>query len=134
MILFKCSSELIRLTRIISVELQYLKSFNYVQSINNNTWNHLTDYKQMNSGSFKNNVTYKLFTYKSHTHTHTHTHIYIYIYIKDLPLNLQGLHKPTKFFFFIPISLSWNTTNFKHYLIISMFLSSISVNCHNVNT
>ena len=29
-----------------------------------NTWNHLTVYKQISSGSFKSNVTYKLFTYK----------------------------------------------------------------------
>ena len=48
----------------------------------------------MSPGLFKNNVTQKLLTYKSHTHTHTHTHahthththththIYIYIYIR----------------------------------------------------
>ena len=41
--------------------LLYLKPFNYVQTINCNTWNHLTVYKQMHTGSVKNNVTYKLF-------------------------------------------------------------------------
>ena len=38
--------------------------------LNSNTWNHLTMCKQMNSDSFKNNLTYKLFTYKSLTHIH----------------------------------------------------------------
>ena len=40
--------------------------------LDNITWNHLTVWKQMSSGFFKNDVTYKLFIYKS----------YIYIYIK----------------------------------------------------
>ena len=40
----------------------------------------------MSSGSFKNNVTYKIFACKSYIY------IYIYIYIKDLALNnLQGV-------------------------------------------
>ena len=34
--------------------------------LHNNTWNHLTVCKQMSSGSFKNNATYKLFIYKSY--------------------------------------------------------------------
>ena len=33
--------------------------------IDHNTWNHLTVCKQKSSDSFKNNVTYKLFMYKS---------------------------------------------------------------------
>ena len=33
--------------------------------LDKNTWNHLTEYKQMSSNSFKNNVTYELFAYKS---------------------------------------------------------------------
>ena len=51
----------------------YLKPLNCVQTnelcrqklsvLNNKTWNHLTVYKQMNSGPFKI-VTYKLFVYK----------------------------------------------------------------------
>ena len=40
--------------RIISAWEQYLKSFNYVQTTNSFTWNHLIVYKQMGSGSFKN--------------------------------------------------------------------------------
>ena len=53
----------------------------------------------MSSGSFKNNVTYKLFTNRSHTHTHTHTHthiyiyIYIHIYIYIYILNIQSVSK-----------------------------------------
>ena len=43
--------------------------------LDNNTWNYLTECKQMGSGSFKNKVIYKLFT-----------DIYIYIYN-----NPQGL-------------------------------------------
>ena len=41
----------------------------------------------MTSGTFKNNVTYKLFAYKlylhtyTHTHTHTHTHTQIMSYV-----------------------------------------------------
>ena len=34
--------------------------------LDSSTWNHLTVCKQMSSGSFENNVTYKLFTYKSY--------------------------------------------------------------------
>ena len=52
------------------------------------------------ANSLKNNVTYKLFPYKSYTHTHTHTHnkniyiyIYIYIYIARIILMIQ-LVKP----------------------------------------
>ena len=42
----------------------------------------------MRSGSFKDNVTNKLFAYKSHPHTY----IYIYVYKQDLELNIpQGL-------------------------------------------
>ena len=33
--------------------------------LNSNTWNHLTVCKQISSGSFKDNVTYKLFVYES---------------------------------------------------------------------
>ena len=55
--------------------------------LNINTWNYLNAIKQTNSGLFKNNVTYKLFIYKSYIFN-----IYIYIYIKDLVLNnLQSL-------------------------------------------
>ena len=42
--------------------------------LDSNTWNHLTVCKQMSSGSFKNNVAYKIFAYK------LYTYIYIYIY------------------------------------------------------
>ena len=41
--------------------------------LDNNIWNHLTVCKQISSGSFKNNVTYQVITYK--------LYIYIYIYI-----------------------------------------------------
>ena len=34
--------------------------------LTSNTWNHLTVCKQMSSGSFKNNITSKQFTYKSY--------------------------------------------------------------------
>ena len=34
--------------------------------LNSNTWKCLTVYKQMSSGLFKNNVTYKLFIQKSY--------------------------------------------------------------------
>ena len=40
--------------------LQYWKLVNSVQAINN-TWNHITVCKQMNSNSFKSKGTYKLF-------------------------------------------------------------------------
>ena len=36
--------------------------------LDSNTWNHLTVREQLSSGAFKNNVTKKLFVYKSHTH------------------------------------------------------------------
>ena len=47
----------------------YLKLLDSIQTnqlliFDNNTWNHLTVSKQMSPGSFKNNVTYKLFVYK----------------------------------------------------------------------
>ena len=64
------------------------------------TWNHLTVYKQMtdvkllvfnrnpckqmSSGLFKNNVTYKLFIYKSYIY------IYIYIYISKVGDHSRG--------------------------------------------
>ena len=53
----------------------------------------LTVCKQMNSSSFKNKVTYKLFTNKTYithtnTRTHTHTHTYIYIYISGAETGL----------------------------------------------
>ena len=38
-----------------------------------NIWNHLTVNKQMISGSFKNNVIYKLLTNKTHADKHTDT-------------------------------------------------------------
>ena len=76
--------------------------------LDSNTGKHLTLCKQMNSYSFKNNVTYKLFIYKSYIYI-----IYIEMNNKYLALNnLQGLicHKtqPTiqyyksKLFFSIP--------------------------------
>ena len=34
--------------------------------LDNNTWNYLNVGKQMNSGSFKNDATYKLLVYKSY--------------------------------------------------------------------
>ena len=40
--------------------------------LDRNTWNHLVCCKPMNSDSFKNNVTNKLFDYKSYN-------IYIYV-------------------------------------------------------
>ena len=54
--------------------LTILKPIISVQTIDRNTWNHLSVYKQMSSDLFKNNVIYKLFTYKW----------YIYIYQQDL--------------------------------------------------
>ena len=38
--------------------------------LNSNTWNHLTVCKEMSSDSFKNDVTCKLFAYKSLSHPH----------------------------------------------------------------
>ena len=35
-----------------------------METINSNTWKYLTVCNQVSSGSFKNNVTYKLFVYK----------------------------------------------------------------------
>ena len=44
--------------------LLYLIPFNYVQIellvLDRNTWNHLTEFKQMSSGLFKNNVTLQI--------------------------------------------------------------------------
>ena len=40
-----------------------------------NTWNHLTVCKQMSSGSFENNVFYKLLAYKSLTHIYTFPYV-----------------------------------------------------------
>ena len=44
--------------------------------LDNNSWSYLTACKVMSSGSFKNNVTYKVFFYKSYIYL-----IYIYIYV-----------------------------------------------------
>ena len=41
----------------------------------------------MSSGLLTNNVTYKLFVYKSRAHTHTHTYIYIYVYANFIKHN-----------------------------------------------
>ena len=59
----------------------------------------LTVCKQMCSGSFKNNVTRKLFTCKSYTPPHTQ--IYVYTYTNTLNLDLvfaQCGGKPTKLY------------------------------------
>ena len=53
-------------------------------ALDNNNWNHFTVYKQMGSVLFKNNVTYKLFAYKS------------YMYKQDLALNKAQDNKQYK--------------------------------------
>ena len=72
------------LTRIICVKWQYLKPFNCVQikqyALDGSDWNHFTKYKQMSSGSFKNNITYKLFFNKSNIFN-------LYKYEQDLIVN-----------------------------------------------
>ena len=45
-----------------SIKSQYFEPFKRAENIKSNTWNYLIVGKQMSSGSFKNNVTYKLFT------------------------------------------------------------------------
>ena len=57
------------------IELLLLKS---------NIWKHLTVSKQINSGSLKNNVTYKLFVYKSYIYEiiiKINNFILVFIYI-----------------------------------------------------
>ena len=49
--------------RFIPVKYPFLKQFNFVKTINNNTCKYLIVCIQMSSGSFENNVTYKIFTY-----------------------------------------------------------------------
>ena len=59
--------------------------------LDNNTWNRLTVHKSMRPGSFKNNVTYKLFTNKSYMCVLVY--VYMYIYEQDLELNNLIYHK-----------------------------------------
>ena len=50
------------MNRIINIEWQYLKPIRIFRI--NISCNNLTVCKQINFGSFKNNITYKLFVYK----------------------------------------------------------------------
>ena len=56
----------------VQIKLFVLDTWNYWEQIkllvsDSNTWNFSTVRKQMSYDSFKNNVTYKLFVYKSYT-------------------------------------------------------------------